>query len=76
MPPVILKGTQNHPHLANDLRPHVERFISIPPCLERQRRPLFSRFSVAHFAYFLHVLLGQVVCSLLLYFIIGNIQKV
>ena len=39
MPPVIDFGSQRHPNLADDLSPHVERFIGILPRCKRQTRP-------------------------------------
>ena len=39
MPPVVLPGRQREPGLADDLHPHVERVVRIPPFGERQARP-------------------------------------
>src|SRR5579884_1080015 len=43
MPPVVHRRTQCQPYLPDDLRPHMERIAGLLPCLQRERRPSFSR---------------------------------
>ena len=43
VPPMVLLRGERHPHLADDLRPHVERGVRVLPARERQRRPGVGR---------------------------------
>ena len=40
VPPVVARGGRGHPHLADDLRPQVQRVLRRLPLLERERREL------------------------------------